>query len=421
MKMKNKKFSFKRPPIGVSWGLAVYVVTLILLIFLAQLILIPFTHALVLLCLIMPIPSILLLLITMPFVSADPTVGTVTAIRGEYGNVCVKIKNRSVLPISTASVVCQVPDQNGERGVTVLKKRVSLIPFGTVTVSAEPISYRRGRHEVGAREIWLYDLLHLIKIRKRINGVYTLAVLPRLPEREANIPDDGSTEEDPSVTVDVFSSYDYGDVREYRIGDSMKRIHWKLCAKNDELQVRKSVAQNENYICILCDRSIYGSSYRLSPGVKNELDDRNVEEAMLAVSEICHRDGKGCLSVQTDDGNALLLNFGGVGDEAEMRFLLSGLEKGESADIAALIPESATSVYYILSYLSPDQAKGVFGAHRSCVSQSFNVCVRDVSEFIPEGKREEYRASLSAFKTLLAENGIPFFSVMEGGEKNEEK
>ena len=116
----------------------------------------------------------------------------------------------------------------------------------------------------------------------------------------------------------------------------------------------------------------------------------------------------------------LLLNFGGLGDEAEMRFLLSDLHKGEVSDTSALIPENATNVYYILSYLSLDQAKSVFDALRSCTSQSFNVCVRDVSEFIPENKREEYRASLSAFKTLLVENGIQFFSVMEGGEKNEE-
>lgn len=419
--MKNKKFVLQRPPIGVSWGLAVYAVTLFLLILLAQIIVIPFTYALVLLCLCMPIASILLLLAAMPFVSAGAGIGTVTVNRGECGRVCVNIRNRSFLPISAASVVCQVPDQDGERGVTALKKTVSLIPFGNVTVSAEPIAYRRGRLEVGTKEIWLCDLLHIIKIRKRINGVYTLAVLPKLYDREFGLTDDGSTEEDPSVTVDVFSSYDYGDVREYRIGDSMKRIHWKLCAKNDELQVRKNVAQKESYTCILCDRSIYGADYHLANSVKSELDDRTVEEAMLAINEICGRDGKGCLSVQTDDGNALLLNFGGIGDEAEMRFLLSALERGEAADISALIPESATNVYYILSYLSPDQAKGVFDAQRSCVSQSFTVCVRDVSEFIPENKREEYRASLGAFEALLSENGIQFFSIMEGGEKNEEK
>lgn len=419
--MKNKKFSSKRSPIGVSWGLAVYLGTLFFLVLLAQIIVIPFTYALVLLCLIMPIPSILLLIIAMPFIGAESGVGTAIVARGERGKVCVNIKNRSLFPVSTAEVVCQVPDQNGERSVSTLKKRISLLPFGTVTVSTEPMAYRRGRHEVGAKEIWLYDLLHLIKIRKRIKGVYTLAVLPKLYDREVGLYDDGSTEEEQSVALDVFSSYDYGDVREYRIGDSMKRIHWKLCAKNDELLVRKNVAHNESYVCIVCDRSIYGASYRLSLKTKNELDDRTVEEAMLAVSEICRRDGKGCLSIQTDDGNALLLNFGGLGDEAEMRLLLSDLPKGEASDTSALIPENATKVYYILSYLSLDQAKGVFDALRSCASQSFNVCVRDVSAFIPENKREEYRASLSAFKTLLAENGIQFFSVTEGGEKNEEK
>ncbi len=419
--MKDKKFKRGLPPIGVSWGLAVYAVTLFLLILLAQIFADPFTHALVLLCLCMPIPSILLLLIAMPFVSAGAKVGVATAVRGGKCTVCVNIRNGSFLPISTAEVVCRVPDQNGVRGVASLKKRISLTPFGLVSVSAEPIAYRRGRHEVGVKEVWLYDLLRLVKIRKRINGTYTLAVLPKLYDRSEGLQDDGSMEEDSSVTLDVFSSYDYGDVRDYRAGDSMKRIHWKLSSKNDELQVRKNVAQNENYICIVCDRSIDGSLYRLSRGVTNELDDRTVEEAMLAVSEICRRDGNGCLSVQTDDGNALLLNFGGIADESEMRFLLSGLEKGGGADLTSLIPESATSVYYILTYLSPDRAKGVFDAQRSCVSQAFNVCIRDAGAFIPEDKREDYCASLNAFKTLLAENGISFFTVTDGGEKNEEK
>ncbi len=418
--MKNKRFIPKRPPIGVSWGLAVYAVTLFLLILLAQIVVEPFTHALVLLCLCMPIPSILLLLIAMPFVSVGAKVGVATAVRNERGTVCVNIRNGAVLPISTAEVVCRVPDEKGGRGVIGLKKKISLTPFSLVTVKAEPIARRRGRYEVGVKEVWLYDLLHLIKIRKRINGAYTLAVLPRLNECGTDLPDDGSMEEDSSVTYDVFSSYDYGDVRDYRAGDAMKRIHWKLSSKNDELQVRKSVAQNESYTCIVCDRSIDGSSYRLSRDVANELDDRTVEEAMLAVSEICRRDGNGCLSVQTDDGGALLLNFGGISDEGEMRYLLSGLEKGEGADAASLIPESATAVYYILSYLSPEQAKGVFGAHRNCVGQVFNVCIRDVGAFIPEEKREDYRVSLDAFKTLLSENGISFFTVTEGGEKNEE-
>lgn len=419
--MKDKKVMPKRSPIGVSWGLAVYAVTIALLILLAQTVVVPFTHALVLLCLTMPIPSILCLLIAMPFVSAGARVGVATAVRGERGGVCVNIRNRSVFPISTAEVICSVPNQSGVRGVAELKKRISLTPFGNVTVSAEPIAYRRGRYEVGVNEVWLYDLLHLIKIRKSINGTYTLAVLPKILERDIGLADDGSIDEDSSVTVDVFSSYDYGDVREYRVGDSMKRIHWKLSSKSDELQVKKSVAQNESYTCIVCDRSIDSSVYRLSRDAVNELDDRTVEEAMLAVSEICRRDGNGCLSVQTDDGGAILLSFGGIADEIEMRYLLSGLEKGEAADVTSIIPESATSVYYILSYFSPEQAKGVFGALRTCVSQTFNVCIRDVGAFVPEEKRDDYRASLNAFKTLLAENGILFFTVTEEGVRNEEE
>ena len=415
MKMKNKKNPARRLPIGVSRGLPAYAVTLTLLIILAQVFPIPFTHALVLLCLCMPIPSVLLLLVSMPFLNVGARVGTAAAVRNEKCSVCVNIKNNSLLPISVAEVICRVPDEKDGRGASYLKQKITLAPLSLVTVTAEPIARRRGRFEVGVKDIWLCDLLHLIKIRKRLNGAYTLAVMPILSNGQTSLYDDGITEDDSAVTVDVFSSYDYSDVREYRAGDSMKRIHWKLSAKSDGLQVRKSVEQNQSYTCIVCDRGIDGSLYGLSRADQNELDDRTVEEAMLAVSQICRRDENGCLAVATDDGGTLRLDFGGISDEAVMRYLLSGLERGGGAELASLIPENATAVYYIISYLSPDRARGVFDAHKSCVVQTFNVCIRDLSAFIPEGKKEEYRASLKQFQSLLAENGVSFFTVAERG------
>ncbi len=419
--MKNKRKALRRLPIGVSFGLPVYAGTLLLLIILAQTLPVPFTHALVLLCLYMPIPSVLILLMSMPFLSVGARVGTATAVRNEKCSMCVNIKNSSLLPISVAEVICRVPDEKDGSGAAYLKQKITLAPLSLVTVTAEPVARRRGRFEVGVKEIWVCDLLRLVKIRKRLNGAYTLAVMPILPNGQTGLYDDGITEDDSAVTVDVFSSYDYSDVREYRAGDSMKRVHWKLYAKSDDLQVRKSVEQNQSYTCIVCDRSVDGSLYNLSRGAQNELDDRTVEEAMLAVSEICRRDESGCLAVGTDDGCALRLDFGGISDEAEMRYLLSGLERGDGADLTSLIPESATAVYYIISYLSPDRARGVFDVHKSCVSQAFNVCIRDVTAFIPEDRREDYRASLQQFQALLAENSISFFTVTEGGHTNEEK
>ena len=418
--MKNKrKTAPSSLPVGLAFGSVVYAVALTLLIILAQWIRLPFTHALVRLCLFMPIADMICLLIALPSVTVGARVGIATADRLEKATITVNIKNRSPLPISMVKATCLVPAQNGARGVDTAAKRLFLAPFSTVTVEAQPTAYRRGRVVVGVSEVLLYDLLHLIKVRKRINGVYTLAVLPRVSNGESPLIYDGKTEEDASVTQDTFSSYDYGDVRDYRVGDSIKKIHWKLSSKSEELQVRRNVALTDSHVCIVCDRST-DSPYRLSVGVLNELDDRTVEEAMLAVSAICRNDGRGSLIIGTDDGGSLLLDFNGVADESEMRFLLSALERGENVS-SFVIPESATSVYYIISYLSPNQARGVFEAHRDSASRTFNLCLRDVSDFIPNGKREEYKASLEAFKLALAQNGIPFLIVKEGGTDDEEK
>ncbi len=419
--MKDKRKTARSSlPVSPAIGFVVYAAVLTLLIILAQWIRIPFTHALVRLCLFIPIADIICLLIALPSVTAGARVGIAKADRLGKAKITVNIKNRSLLPISMVKATCLVPAQNGARGVDTVAKRFFLAPFSTVTVEAQPTAYRRGRVEVGVSEVLLYDLLHLIKIRKRINGIYTLAVLPRISNNESSLIYDGKTEEDASVTQDTFSSYEYGDVRDYRVGDSMKKIHWKLSSKSEELQVWRNVALTDSHVCIVCDRSV-DSSYRLSSGVINELDDRTVEEAMLAVSAICRNDGRGSLVIGTDDGGSLLLHFNGVADEGAMRFLLSALEKGENCGRSAVIPESATSVHYIISYLSPNQARGVFDAHRDSASRTFNLCLRDVSELIPEGKREEYKASLESFKLALAQNGIPFLIVKEGGAGDEEK
>ena len=44
------------------------------------------------------------------------------------------------------------------------------------------------------------------------------------------------------------------DVREYRPGDRIKDIHWKLSAKKETLMVkeRTSVAQSQVYWCLIC-------------------------------------------------------------------------------------------------------------------------------------------------------------------------
>ncbi len=414
---RGRKEKRRLMTVSVGTGAIAYIITLVLLFILAQTLPIPFTHTLVRLCLAMPFVSIFCLVISQFFLHAVlPTSGFIISRRSRI-KVRAEIRNRSFLPISSAVVSLSIPNQKGEKGVVFASNPLQIPPFSSVCTECECELPRRGRFEVGTGEILIYDFLRIVGIRKKLGGIYTVSVCPRLSQKDGAELDAGSTEEDSAVTQDTFASYEYGDVRDYRIGDSMKRIHWKLSTKSDELQVRRNVALNESNTCIVCDRS-GEAAYGISKTDRLEIDDRTVEEALSAVYDICACDGRGSIAVNTDDGGAICLPFGGVGDGFAVKSALSSLETGAGKELYALIPEGATAVYYILSFFSPFQAGAVFSAHRLYPTE-FNVCIRDISAFVPTDKRPLYKASLDGFLRVLSENGISYFVAMEGGNESE--
>lgn len=98
---------------------------------------------------------------------------------------------------------------------------------------------KRGIHNLGMVSLKIRDVFNVIELNKNINTQNFVKVYPRIYKMK------GST----SGGVDIFrESLDFKgsnedqhtikDVREYRRGDSLKRIHWKLSAKYGELYVK---------------------------------------------------------------------------------------------------------------------------------------------------------------------------------------
>lgn len=112
----------------------------------------------------------------------------------------------------------------------------------------------RGVYEFGAGEIIFTDLLGIFKIKRKINESIKAGVMPRIynvkvPElyNEINLEAEVRSKryfEDVSL---------FEDVRKYQYGDSMKRVHWKLSAKNRELMVKNYNGISRNRITLLID------------------------------------------------------------------------------------------------------------------------------------------------------------------------
>ena len=86
--------------------------------------------------------------------------------------------------------------------------------------------------------IKVYDYLLLFAARKRQKQTMALAVFPKeqaLQIRRADFPsDDAGSPEEQSV-LQAGSAQEIRQLREYRAGDPVRHIHWKLTAKTDVL------------------------------------------------------------------------------------------------------------------------------------------------------------------------------------------
>ncbi len=115
------------------------------------------------------------------------------------------------------------------RGMQCMEKRVVLSHVGS--------------YEYELVKVRIYDLTGLFYVHKKIKRFADIQVLPELDavavqvsERVRRYFGEAESYDDFQPGTDVSQIF---DVREYRPGDRLQRIHWKLSAKSDGLLVRE--------------------------------------------------------------------------------------------------------------------------------------------------------------------------------------
>ena len=91
-------------------------------------------------------------------------------------------------------------------------------------------------------------------MRVDINNFSNVTVYPRKLEFEKDT--QSAVSDVPSPTVRVLDSRDKSEIsniREYRMGDSLKTIHWKLSSKSEEWQVKDYNTNNDRHTYIFVD------------------------------------------------------------------------------------------------------------------------------------------------------------------------
>jgi uncharacterized protein (DUF58 family) len=159
------------------------------------------------------------------------------AAAGDAVTIHLTITNRSVLRTGTLMLEDQLPER------LVGRARFVLDPLGSH--EARTVSYRmpalgRGRYRAGPLHIRVSDPFRLIDLTRSFTATSEFVVAPvidALPAVEPPRSDDlGDSAGSHSVGT---HGADDQSTREYRIGDDLRKIHWRSSARTGSLMVRQ--------------------------------------------------------------------------------------------------------------------------------------------------------------------------------------
>ncbi len=168
-----------------------------------------------------------------------------------------RIINEGILPYPFIDAYIKLPRKSSVR-TSERCVRVSMAPLSNYTVKGN-IKFRfRGTYEIGVTTLYVYDFLRIFRVRLPMNIFSTVYVLPR--KLTLSTENALSVSDSAMRTVKapyVYDKLEVSDIRDYRPGDSLKSIHWKLSSKSEEFIVNDYNTGSADVSYIFCDMSAH--------------------------------------------------------------------------------------------------------------------------------------------------------------------
>ncbi len=190
----------------------------------------------------MPFFMLLLLFYAYTNVRAELVSSTHIVNRNEPIPITVQLNNRSIFPITNIKIYLTYQNSYSKRKYKT-EYMVSLDARTNTQVTVSLKSEHAGNLIISMRGIRIYDYLRLFSLRKRNPGEIKAAVLPNYYELLELKFSGGCSNH---IDSDTYSLTKSGDdpseifaIREYREGDRLQRIHWKLSRKQDQLMIKE--------------------------------------------------------------------------------------------------------------------------------------------------------------------------------------
>lgn len=198
--------------------------------------------------LVLPVSAVYALVIYTQF-NVRHSLDTLSCVRGSKALYSVGFKNKSMLFIPWCRLTVTATRgllHGGE------ERRTSLMPFSGQVWRLEMVPRHRGLYNISIENAKASDLFGLFLVNKARLKPDTLLALPKLYE----ISQEWRQKIDQVFLGGLLSQNPDEpavDAREYQYGDSLRRIHWNLTARKQELMVRQFECENEQRLAFVLD------------------------------------------------------------------------------------------------------------------------------------------------------------------------
>ncbi len=177
--------------------------------------------------------------------------------KGETGTAELFIENGSRLPV--VALNCRVATRNLLTGCEAeLRCRASILPRRSRSLTLDLGSRYCGRIRVTVRRVRLWDCFWLLPVRCAQTASATVTVQPDTFPQTVTVTADLDSHEDSEAYSQEKPGQDLSEtfqLREYRPGDSIRRMHWKLTQKLDRPIVRDPSLPITRSVLLLWERT----------------------------------------------------------------------------------------------------------------------------------------------------------------------
>ncbi len=197
----------------------------------------------------------------------------------------IKLKYAIINPLPIAFSWLELQNEIGYR-LTGIREENIVFPLeakGVMRGETTIVCRRRGLYETGEILLKIKDVMNIYTFKKRIKEPMLLKVYPQITTL-TNFRIRASQQMGDLLVKDPLLQdiSEVSDLRQYNTGDSVKRIHWRLSAKRDELLVKNYEQKGDTQILLLLDSFV--GSYR--EDAEGRIEDKLVETA-ASIIEYC--------------------------------------------------------------------------------------------------------------------------------------